>query len=54
MITGIIEQKHSSHFIERIGRFNWHLSSLLLFGRGVLSTGSGTFAKICLFAFDEL
>ena len=29
MITGIIEQKHSSHFIERIGRFDWHLSSLL-------------------------
>ena len=22
MITGIIEQKHSSHFIERIGRFD--------------------------------
>ena len=22
MITGIIEHKHSSHFIERIGRFD--------------------------------
>ena len=26
MITGIIEQKHSSHFVERIGCFNCFFS----------------------------